>query len=525
MSLLKHLSMRVRFVLLGSIILSLVGVVAIVAVRALNSVDRSTTQIVDHWLPGIDQAAQIEKFVNEVRRYEFLVLLATTPEELAKFRTFLRERCKTETGLIEAYKTAAASADDTNSEKHEALAEATSKAWKDYSETSEEILALVEATKQDEAKSLILGRSRDELLALLSSVDALVVFNREGAGEARVQAAAVASSSRSMIIAFGGTIAVVTFVSLLVLATSVLRPIKLVTAALRDIAEGEGDLTKRLDASGRDEIAAMSRWFNTFLERLERVISEIASGAAQIEAGSSQVSSASQSLASGASQQAASLEQITASMSELADRTTQNSKTAHDAVGLSDRGRISAEACQQRMSSMSEAMGQIKESSDKIAKVLRVIDEIAFQTNLLALNAAVEAARAGEAGKGFAVVAEEVRNLAQRSAGAARETATMVEESTARASRAYGICNEVATSLNEILDSTQQINRQLGAIARASEEQAIGINQVSSGVTELDKVTQSSAGNSEELAASSEETASQTSVLKSIVGRFKFSRS
>jgi methyl-accepting chemotaxis protein len=301
------------------------------------------------------------------------------------------------------------------------------------------------------------------------------------------------------------------------------RPMAAMIARVRDIAEGEGDLTQRLDASSQDELGTMAAWFNKFVGKLEGILGEVRKGATEIEAGSSQVSSTSQSVASGASQQAASLEEISASLEEMSAMTERNAQNTTTAVSRSDDARTRANTCQEQMVKMSEAMGAIKQSSDSIAKVLKVIDEIAFQTNLLALNAAVEAARAGEAGKGFAVVAEEVRNLAGRSAQAARETAAMIEESTTRADRAVSICSDVDSSLRTIVDGTREVNELLSQIASASREQAQGIGQINSGVTELDKVTQQNAGNSEELAAASEETAAQVASLKQLVGQFKVS--
>ncbi len=250
---------------------------------------------------------------------------------------------------------------------------------------------------------------------------------------------------------------------------------------------------------------------------INRIIVGLTEGSEQVAAASGQVSSASQSLAEGATEQAAGLEETSSSLEEMSAMTKQNADNAQQANTLAAEAKKSASTGTDSMVRMNKAIQDIQKSSDETAKIIKVIDEIAFQTNLLALNAAVEAARAGEAGKGFAVVAEEVRNLAMRSADAAKNTANMIEESVKNARNGVDIATEVGKVLDEIVSSVGKTTDLISEIAAASAEQAQGIDQVNTAVSQMDKVTQQNAANAEESASASEELSAQAEQMDQIV--------
>jgi len=250
---------------------------------------------------------------------------------------------------------------------------------------------------------------------------------------------------------------------------------------------------------------------------LKRIAEKLSGGSEQTASAAGQVASASQSLAQGTSEQAAAIEETTSSVEEMSSMIKQNAANAGEAKALAANTKGSADKGGKAMAKMSQAIEDIKQSSDKTAKIVKTIDEIAFQTNLLALNAAVEAARAGEAGKGFAVVAEEVRNLAMRSAEAAKNTATMIEESVKNANNGVVISKEVGESLTEIATSARKVNDLVAEITAASNEQAQGIEQISTAVVQMDSVTQQNAANAEESASASEELSAQAEELNKMV--------
>jgi methyl-accepting chemotaxis protein/methyl-accepting chemotaxis protein-1 (serine sensor receptor) len=254
---------------------------------------------------------------------------------------------------------------------------------------------------------------------------------------------------------------------------------------------------------------------------LRRSAAEILEGSRQLAGASGQIASSSQSVAQGASEQAATLEETSSSATEITAVTRKNAENTRSMAGLMTETARLVDHANHSLDEMVQSMKEINGSSEKISRIIRVIDEIAFQTNILALNAAVEAARAGEAGMGFAVVADEVRNLAQRSAQAARDTALLIEESIATSNGGSARLDQVAASIRQITASASQVKTLVDEVDVGSQEQARGIEQIATAVGQMQQVTQRVAANSEESAAAGEELSAQAQNLYSIVERLR----
>jgi methyl-accepting chemotaxis protein len=240
-------------------------------------------------------------------------------------------------------------------------------------------------------------------------------------------------------------------------------------------------------------------------------------GAQQIASAAGQVASASESLAQQASSQAASLQETSATTAQISSMTKRNAENTKTATGLVHSGEKSMGEANRRLDQMVHSMQEINASSDKISRIIRVIEEIAFQTNILALNAAVEAARAGEAGMGFAVVADEVRNLAQRCSQAAHDTAALIEESMARATGGSADLDLVSKAIGDVADNFNRIKTLVEEVNLSSQEQAKGIEQVTDTMARMNRTTQQTAASAEESAAAATEMSAQTHSMGNLI--------
>ncbi|MEW9582473.1 methyl-accepting chemotaxis protein [Paraburkholderia sp. DGU8] len=333
--------------------------------------------------------------------------------------------------------------------------------------------------------------------------------------------------AQRMFVTFRMTSIVVMLVGVLMAALSWLslrraigEPIADALAHFKRIADG--DLRAKVVVKSRDEMGLLLAGLSRMRESLIETVVAVRTGTESIGAATRQIATGNADLSSRTEEQAASLEETAASMEELTGTVRQNADNARQASGLAANASEIANRGNDVVGRVVGTMGEINNSSTRIADIIGIIEGIAFQTNILALNAAVEAARAGEQGRGFAVVASEVRSLAQRSSSAAKEIKELILTSVERVKGGSLLAQEAGQTMNEIIVAVRRVTDIMGEISAASEEQSGGIDQVARAVTQMDEVTQQNAALVEQAAAAAASLESQAEALRSAVAIFKF---
>lgn len=329
----------------------------------------------------------------------------------------------------------------------------------------------------------------------------------------------------------------------------IIKPVGQLNEILKDIARGDGDLTKRINIQSNDEVGEMANWFNVFVDKIHDIIAQVKANTVQVAGAANEIGSTASQMATGADEQtaqagevASSVEEMTSSIMHNSQSASETAKIAEDAGAKAEEGsnamkdmRIGMEAIVKSSTNTFEIIQSFSNSVDQIGKIIEVIDQIAEQTNLLALNAAIEAARVGEQGRGFAVVADEVRKLAERTSNSTKEISESIlaiQEDAKDASESVNEANKVVAkgeeatvktgeAIDAIIKSVMETKDMIQQIAAASEEQSSGAEEISSSVESISKVTQETASGSERLAAAAEELNSQTEALREVVDQFK----
>ncbi|NVD98406.1 methyl-accepting chemotaxis protein [Massilia sp. BJB1822] len=412
------------------------------------------------------------------------------------------------------------------SDKGKGLLAAMQSARKTYDTALDEVIRLQEAGQRDEAVKSMLENMRASQLAYMDAIGALIKHQSSVIELGRQNAEDAYTSGRLTMIIMGALALVAGIAAAWIITRSLLKQLggepEYASGIARQIAAG--DLAVRIDIKDGDKSSLLYA-IRGMRDSLAQIVGEVRLGTDSIATASAQIAAGNLDLSARTEQQAGSLEETASSMEELTSTVKQNTDSARQANELAQSASSVAVRGGAVVSQVVDTMSAINESSRKISDIIGVIDGIAFQTNILALNAAVEAARAGEQGRGFAVVASEVRNLAQRSAGAAKEIKELIGDSVEKVNAGAQLVDQAGATMGEIVDSVQRVTNIMGEITNASHEQEAGIEQINGAVAEMDSVTQQNAALVEEAAAAATSLQEQASRLAELVGVFRLDAS
>ena len=392
-------------------------------------------------------------------------------------------------------------------------------ARKAYLDARDRMMAAKRADKADEANRIYDSEFSVVAPAYVAALTAVLDYQRKVIDEMNQTIAADTAGAQFQLEVLG-VIAITLGVVLAVMLTrSITRPMAQAIALVDAVAQG--DLSKRLQVDGRDEIAYLIGALGKMSAGLTDLVRQVRQASEGIQTASDEMAVGNMDLSARTEQQASSLEETASSMEQLSAAVRHNADSAHQANQLAQNASDVAVQGGEVVGRVVETMKGINDSSRQIGDIIGVIDGIAFQTNILALNAAVEAARAGEQGRGFAVVASEVRSLAGRSAEAAKEIKRLITASVERVEQGTKMVDRAGETMTEVVGSIRRVNDIIGEISSASTEQSSGVAQVGEAVTHIDQATQQNAALVEQMAAAASGLKSQAEQLVKVVATFK----
>ncbi|KFX18604.1 methyl-accepting chemotaxis protein [Pectobacterium parvum] len=492
-------------------------VIGSVAISKLSDFHEKMDEIVSQNYP---LTVKSNKLIDELNNYlnnQQLLLLLKSESEINKQLALNKERSGTISELMEYLN------QSVSDDKSVAILRDIGDIRRDFLGSANKLSSLVSAGNTDAAAEEYFNVTRVTQAKYTSKVHEFIdVQDDKMSSSARE----VGDSYKNALMVLA-TIIIISALAGLIIASlitrSVTQPIKEALGVAENVAKG--DLTSEIYTDRKDETGQLLSALNNMNSSLRQIVSQVRDGAETISSAASQIAAGNQDLSARTEEQASSLEETASSMEQLtstirntADNTTQATDLAASASETVKKSGI-------MMETVTQEMRGIRDSSQRMAEIIGVIDGIAFQTNILALNAAVEAARAGEQGRGFAVVASEVRALAQRSATAAKEIKELIDDSFKKVQDGMGLVEKTGVTMNSLVTNVQGVTGIISEIAQASREQSDGINQINLAVGQIDTTTQQNAALVEESAAAALSLQDQANSLARTVSVFNLGAS
>jgi len=510
---LKNLTIKSRLVfVIGFLSLLLIGS-GIVGIGSLSSANDSLKSIYEDRLIPIGQLNNIVRLIGE-NRMAVAESMNGDPAVVAKRMDDVDKRIAEVNKTWDAFMATSLTADE------KPLAEKALEGRKKF--VGEGLKPTVDALRSanvQQAMELMQGPMSQLYSGFQGHIDALLKLQEDVAKKEfeKTQSLYVMVRNISLFAIICGVTLAALIGLWLIRAISV--PLNEAVRIARSVAEG--DLSQNIEINSKDETGQLLAALKLMNDSLAHTVEQVRVGTETIGVASREIAAGNADLSSRTESQASSLEETASSMEELTSTVKQNAENARQANQLVVSASDVALRGGQVVGQVVETMGSIKDSSRKIVDIIGVIDGIAFQTNILALNAAVEAARAGEQGRGFAVVAAEVRNLAQRSAGAAKEIKALISDSVEKVDVGSKLVDQAGKTMDEIVSSVKHVADIMNEITAASQEQSSGIEQVNQAINQMDEMTQQNAALVEQASAAAHSMQTQASTLSQAVSVFK----
>jgi methyl-accepting chemotaxis protein len=510
---LKNLSIRTKLLgAFGLVLLVALGQ-SLLAYFDSRSLTQAAMKVSTDSLPSVKAAGGLRTDLGDLRSLRLQLVMADTPERVERLATSVQTQSQ------QLHKDLAEYQKLISSERERKAYEAFGLAWKSYDAVAPQLLPLVRAQKNEEARALANGAASQAYKQAVDALDGLVEVNVD---QARLASERVMSTGDQAL-----ATQLISLVVMMVLGLGIgwriaNRVAQVASQAVNDASRmAGGDLSQTIRVESGDELGRLQAALNDMQARLRDTVSRVRQGAEGVATASAEISNGNNDLSSRTESQASAIQQTASSMEELSGTVRLNADNARQANQLAQGASSVAQSGGEVVSRVVDTMRGINEASRKISEIIGVIDGIAFQTNILALNAAVEAARAGEQGRGFAVVASEVRSLAQRSADAAKEIKSLISQSVDRVEQGSALVDEAGTTMQEVVASIRRVSDIVGEISAASTEQATGVSQVGEAVAQMDQTTQQNAALVEQSAAAAQSLRAQADELVRAVSVFR----
>ena len=509
----KNLHIGVRLTVALAAIGALLLAIAIISIIMLGRLNHGTSNIVENNMPQLEHSNDLINKVNNIAISLRNMMLTDNETDRANQLKII------ETNRADALKDIAAlerlSLLPQDAEQLTRIAAANVR----YTQGQLDLIKLILQGTPEESRTYLSDKLRPALGQLKDLVAEKIKSQNANAAQAGVDAGQTYTNARNLMLVLTGAAIVLAALLGYIITASITKPVARALLVANTVAAG--DLTSDIVVESRDEMGQLLEALKRMNDGLADTVSTVRSGTDNIAMSASEVAAGSMDLSARTEQQASSLEETASSMEELTSTVRQNAENAKQANQLAQAASEVAEKGGAIVGQVVDTMGTINDSSRKIYDIISVIDGIAFQTNILALNAAVEAARAGEQGRGFAVVASEVRNLAQRSAGAAKEIKELIGNSVDQVDIGSKLVKEAGATMDDVVASVRRVTDIMGEITSASSEQSIGIDQVNTAITQMDQVTQQNAALVEEAAAAAASMQDQAERLAEVASSFR----